>query len=160
MVSFRRFMPSALASVLAVVILLFLPAATLASGLTPPTLKAPHQGQRVHAGRIRLVVYDPGLTSSLDTVYVAISPKRKLDKDGFLAHNVKACPVEKGCDFIALNRWKGHPGYYVYTARFVFPGYWATTPHRYFWQASHVAPLCAAKGCEVASRIHSFRVVG
>ena len=64
------------------------------------------------------------------------------------------------CDFVALKPRKGHPGEWIYTTPFNFPGYWAVTPGKYYWQAEHVAPLCKAKGCEVVSKIRTFTVVG
>jgi hypothetical protein len=152
----RMRMRALLVSGLALVGIIASGAMALASNSTRPTLKAPHKGQAVHAGTIRLVVYEPGLTDS--SLYVAIRRQRKLDRNGYLAHN--PCDVSKGCDFITLQHWHGHRGYWVYTAGVSFPGYWATTPGRYYWQASIVAPSCQAKGCEIASAIHTFKVVG
>lgn len=128
--------------------------ASVALGATAPVLKSPRNGHAVNPGAVRLVVFDPSVGGS--SLYVAIRRQRKLDRYGYLVHN--PCDVAKGCDFITLNHWKGHPGYWVYVTRVSFPGYWGTTPGKYYWQASIVAPLCAAPGCELVSAIHSFRV--
>jgi hypothetical protein len=148
---FTAVLAAALAAVLA------FSAVALASGLSSPVLKAPHNGGRVHTGRITLIAKDPGVPNDVRPVYVAISPKRKLDRYG---HLYKCLKVSRGCEFIALRPWHGHPGMWKYTATVGFPGYWAVTPGKYFWQAEHTAPLCHAKGCEVVSKIGTFRVVG
>jgi hypothetical protein len=129
---------------------------SVALAAVAPVLRSPRNGHRVHAGHVRLVVYDPAVGGS--SLYVAIRRQRKLDRYGYLVH--APCNVAKGCDFITLRHWKGHPGYWTYVAGVSFPGYWATTPGRYYWQASIVAPLCAAPGCQLVSAIHSFRVHG
>jgi hypothetical protein len=128
----------------------------LANNNTPPTLRTPHKGARVHAGVIRLTVYDPGLSGDSAPVYVTISNRRSLDRYGHLKEP-KGC--NSRCDFFPLKRVKGHPGLWRYTAKYNFPGYWAVTPGRYYWQANHVAPACDANGCELVSPIRSFRVV-
>jgi hypothetical protein len=40
-----------------------------------------------------------------------------------------------------------------------FKPWWAVTPGKYYWQAVHTAPNCAAPGCRVVGPIHAFRVV-
>jgi hypothetical protein len=129
----------------------------LANGFTTPVLKSPHQGQRVRAGTVTLVVYDPGVPKDVNDLAVQIEPRRKLGRNGHLATCLK---VSKGCDFIGLKKWAHHPGFWRFTTSATFPGYWAVTPGKYYWQASHTAPLCQAKGCEIVSAIHSFRIVG
>jgi hypothetical protein len=131
-------------------------AVALASPFSAPVLKKPGKNARVHAGKITLVVQDPGVPKDVQPVYVQISPKRKLDKNGFLARCLK---VDRGCEFTSLKPWKGHPGMWKTTVDVSFPGYWAVTPGTYYWQANHVAPLCQAKGCEVVSKIGVFHVV-
>jgi hypothetical protein len=105
------------------------------------------------------VVYEPGPIPG-NVVYIAIRRNRRLNRYGFLdsAH----CNVAKGCDFVEMKRWGGHRGYWVYRppARLSFPGYWATTPGLYYWQANITAPLCQAKGCELISPIRKFHLVG
>lgn len=130
-------------------------AVALASPFSAPVLVSPHTGGSVAAGTITLIVKDPGVPKSVRPVFVQISRHRKLDKNGFLA---RCLNVSKGCDFIALKPRNGHPGEWIAKSGPGFPGYWATTPGKYYWQANHTAPLCQAKGCEVVSKIHSFRV--
>jgi hypothetical protein len=127
----------------------------LGSAFSKPILKKP--GRSVPAGKITFVVQDPGVPKSVRPVYIQISPKRKLDKNGFLARCIN---VDHGCYFTHLHPWKGHPGLWKATVGGSFPGFFASTPGRYYWQADHVAPLCHAKGCEVVSKIKSFRVTG
>lgn len=131
-------------------------AVALASPLSPPVLKKPGKNARVHAGKITLVVNDPGVPKDVQPVYVQVLPKRKVDKNGFLARCIN---VGHGCEFTSLKPWKGHPGMWTTTVTATFAGYWAVTPGTYYWQAQHVAPLCQAKGCEVVSKIGVFRVV-
>lgn len=127
-----------------------------ASPSSTPVLKSPRNGGAVHAGRFSLIVFDPGLTPGTRPVSVTISPNRRLDRFGHLA--VRACNGR--CDFLALHEWNGHRGYWIVRAPPGFAPWWSITPGKYFWQAVHVAPLCQAPGCQVASAIHSFRVVG
>jgi hypothetical protein len=121
-----------------------------------PALVTPKKGAHVGPGQIRLVVRDTGVLSGFN-VFVQISPKRKLNKYGDLANCNK---VSKGCDFLGLKRYKGHAGEWVYTSSGPgFPGYWATTAGRYYWQAEHVdCSSPQAHGCNVTSRIGSFVV--
>ncbi len=133
-------------------------AVALGSPFSKPVLKSPGSGKRVHAGVVTLIVKDPGVPRHVQPVYVTISPKRKLNRYGRLTD--KNCSLGVQCVFVALKPWRHHAGEWIYKSQFNFPGYWAVTPGRYYWQAEHVAPLCQAKGCEVASAIHSFRVVG
>lgn len=142
------------------VVAIVLAGATVALGspFSAPVLKSPGKGKRVHAGVITLIVTDPGVPRDVQPVYVTISPNRhKLDRYGRLKQ-YKGCGSK--CDFVALRPRPHHAGQWIYKTVFNFPGYWAVTPGKYYWQAEHVAPLCEAKGCEVASAIHSFTVVG
>jgi hypothetical protein len=142
----------ALAAVVAAA--LVVAAVAVGSPFSAPVLKSP--GKRVHAGKITLVVKDPGVPKSVRPVYVQIRPQRKLDKNGHLARCIE---VSKGCEFTSLRPWRGHLGMWRTTVKNSFPGYWAVTPGKYYWQADHVAPLCHARGCEVVSKIGTFRVV-
>ncbi|MFZ0041901.1 MAG: hypothetical protein WAK93_11380 [Solirubrobacteraceae bacterium] len=130
-------------------------AGAIASPTSRPVLKSPGNGKRVHAGHVKLKVFDPGVPKDVSPVYVTISNKRSLDRFGHL--KVHSHCASK-CDFVALRRGGG--GTWTYKAPFNFPGYWAVTPGKYYWQASHTAPLCQAKGCEIVSKIHTFRVTG
>jgi hypothetical protein len=138
----------------ALVCSLALAGAAIASPLSPPIQKSPGNHHTVHAGVVTLIVKDPDVPKNVRPVYATINPRHALDKNGHL----KDCGSR--CDFVAMRPWKGHPGFWIYKSHFNFPGYWAVTPGKYFWQARHVAPLCQAKGCEVVSQIHWFRVVG
>jgi hypothetical protein len=154
----RRLWPRAVSLAIgAVAIVLAGAAAAFGSGFSSPVLKSPGKGKRVHAGVITLIVKDPGVPKDVRPVYVTISPKRKLDKYGRL-FQYKGCGSK--CDFVGLKPWRHHAGEWIYKSQFNFPGYWAVTPGKYYWQAQHVAPLCQAKGCEVAGAIHTFTVVG
>lgn len=130
-----------------------------ANNNTPPTLKAPRPNARVHAGRITFKVYDPGLSGDSAPVFVAVNRRRQVGKYGLLNG---ACHVNQGCDFFTMKRWRRHPGWWIYTSppNTAFPGWYASTPGRYFWQAEHTAPLCDRPGCEIHSAIRSFRVYG
>jgi hypothetical protein len=130
-------------------------AVAVASSFSAPILRSPHQGAHVAAGVVTLTVEDPGVPASVGPVYATISPKRTLDKNGYLK-TARGCSGR--CDFVKLHHWKGHPGMWIYKSTYNFPGYWAVTPGRYYWQANHVAELCQAKGCEVVSKIHAFFV--
>jgi hypothetical protein len=132
-------------------------AVALASPFSAPILKAPRGGQHVHAGVVTLIVADSGIPKDVRPVYVTISPRRTLDKFGHLK-TAKNCSSR--CDFVKLHPRKGHPGQWIYKSQFNFPGYWAVTDGKYYWQAEHVAPLCQAKGCEVVSKISTFHIVG
>lgn len=134
-----------------------LAAVAVASPFSAPVLNKPTNGKTVHAGAIKLIVKDPGVPHEVQPVYVTIAPKRKVNKSGNLIQ-YKGCGTH--CDFVALKPWAGHKGFWVYTAQFDFPGYWAATPGTYYWQAEHVAPQCKAPGCEVVSKIGTFKVVG
>ncbi len=142
---------------LALVLVFAFGAVALASNSTPPALKGPKNGAHVHAGVVTFKVYDPGLTGDMAQVYITVSPKRHLDKYGFLTP-ARGCKSK--CDFVQMRRWAHHKGWWIYKSPFNFPGYWAVTPGKYYWQANHVAPLCQAKGCELVSGIHSFTIVG
>ncbi len=145
------------AGALALVLVFAFGAVALASNSTPPSLKAPGKGAHVHAGVVTLKVYDPGLTGDSAPVYITISPRKHLNKEGFLTP-AKGCGSR--CDFFAMTHWSHHKGWWIYKTHFNFPGYWAVTPGKYYWQANHVAPLCQAKGCELVSGIHSFTIYG
>jgi hypothetical protein len=127
-------------------------AALATAAVIHPTLRSPRNGQRIHAGVIRLIVQDRGVPRHF-SVYVAISPRSKLLK----ADGLPVCApaqVKHGCDFLKLTRRAHHPGEWIYTSRYSFPGYWAVTPGMYHWQAEHVS----AAGTDVTSRTRSFRV--
>lgn len=117
-----------------------------------PTLISPHHGQRVGPGKIRLVVSSPVLP-----VFAQISPRRKLNSAGHLA---QCLAVRKRCDFIELLPWKGHPHEYIWiSSGFASPGFWATTPGRYYWQAHYNdCATTEVDSCKVVSAIGSFRV--
>jgi hypothetical protein len=123
----------------------------LAAG-SAPTLVSPHHGQRVNPGKIRLIVSSPGLP-----VFAQITRRRKLNKSGHLA---QCLALKKGCDFVELLPWKHHPHKYIWVSSGAdFPGFWATTPGRYYWQA-HYNNCFATEvdSCKIVSAIGSFRV--
>jgi hypothetical protein len=155
-VTTRLWPKAALSAIGVVAVVLAGAAVAVGSAFSHPVLKSP--GKRVHAGVITLIVKDPGVPKSVRPVYVTIAPKKKLNRVGRLTQ-YKGCSSGQ-CDFVALKPRKGHPGEWIYKTPFNFPGYWAVTPGKYYWQAQHVAPLCKAKGCEVVSKIRTFTVVG
>jgi hypothetical protein len=101
--------------------------ATAAGGMAPQLLSPNHK--HVAPGAIRLVVKVP-LKPAKHGVFVAIATSRKLDRYGHL----KVCGSSR-CDFVGPKHWKGSD--YSYVAQFNFPGYWAVTPGRYYWQAHY-----------------------
>ncbi len=153
-----RLWPRAMLLVIAVPAVAFAGAGVaFGSPFSHPVLKSPGKGTRVHAGVVTLIVKDAGVPKSVRPVYVTISARKTLNRFGRLTQS-KTCGSK--CDFVALAPRKGHRGEWIYKTPFNFPGYWAVTPGKYYWQAEHVAPLCKAKGCEVVSPIHTFTVVG
>ena len=111
----------------ALALLLAVAGAAIASG-TAPTLLSPNH-KHVAQGRIRLVVNVP-LKPARHGVFVAITPARTLDKSGHL----KPC-FHNRCDFVGPTHWRGN--LYSSVAKFNFPGYWAVTPGKYYWQAHY-----------------------
>jgi hypothetical protein len=107
---------------------LALTAVATAAGGVAPSLMAPNH-THVGPGRIRLVVKVP-LRPSRHGVFIAIANQRKLDRFGHL----KVCGNFR-CDFVSPTHWIGNK--YSYVARFNFPGFWAVTPGRYYWQAHY-----------------------
>jgi hypothetical protein len=118
--------PGVLAAVVAVVLA---GAAVAAAGGVAPSLLSPNH-THVGPGRIRLVVKVP-LAAARHEVFVAINSHRRFDRFGHL----KFCASVIRCDFVKATPWKGHK--FSYVARFNFPGYWAVTPGRYYWQAHY-----------------------
>lgn len=141
----RRF---TIALTIALVGVLAASAVALAAGGVPTLIKP---GKRVHRGHIRLVVKDTSALARKYHVFVTINRHKQLDKSHHLANCKK---VDKGCYFAELKKYKGHPGEWTWVSPFSFPGYWATTPGKYFWQAQHVS----SSGGLVVSKIKSFRV--
>lgn len=124
-----------------------------------PSLVSPRPGQRVHAGVVTLIVKDTSADAQVvyNIVYVQISPTRRLDKD----HNLARCTTANiGCAYVGLRRRRGHRGEWIYKSqpsKYSFPGYWATTPRKYYWQALH--PSSQPGSVKQTGRIGSFRVV-
>ena len=122
-----------------------------------PSLVSPKNHGHVRPGHITLIVHDTHVIKGFN-VFVQISKHRKLNKFGNLAD---CNAVSKGCDFVSLKARKGHRGQWIYKTdpNVSFPGWWATTPGTYYWQADHVN--CATTGrdsCHVTSKIGSFHV--
>jgi hypothetical protein len=122
-----------------------------------PSLVSPKKGGHVRPGHITLVVHDTAVIKGF-SVFVQITKHRKLNKFGNLAD---CNAVDKGCDFLSLKARKGHPGQWIYKTdpSVSFPGWWATTPGTYYWQADHVnCSVTGADRCHVTSKIGSFHV--
>ena len=130
--------------------------AALASNSTPPRIVAPARGAAQKSGKVALVVDDPGLTGRLATpIFLIVSNKRALDRRGHLTAS-KHC--RSRCDYEEMNRWRGHPGLWIYRAPYNYPGYWGVTPGTYYWQVYHYVPSCQPS-CVEYSQINSFHVV-
>jgi hypothetical protein len=119
------------AAAVALATLLAVAGTAIAAGGVAPALLSPNH-KHVAPGHIRLVVEVP-LKPAKRGVFIAIAPKKSLDRDG----HMKDCG-SKRCDFVGPTHWKGDK--YSYVARFDFPGYWAVTPGKYYWQA-HYYPV-------------------
>jgi len=113
----------------ALVIVLGMAATAIAAGGPAPTLLSPNH-KHVAPGHIRIVVGVP-LPPAKHGVFVTISSKRKLDEFGHL----KECGSVIRCDFVGPKHWKGNK--YSFVAPFNYPGYWAVTPGKYYWQAHY-----------------------
>jgi hypothetical protein len=118
-------------AVLAAVTLLFaVTASAVAAGGTAPRLGSPNH-RHVSPGRIKLVVYVPQAAAS-GGVFIKIQPTRKTSK----GHLPTKCTVSKRCQYVQPHHVKGHKYEFVATAG-SFPGYWATTPGKLYWQAQY-----------------------
>ncbi|MGA2925665.1 MAG: hypothetical protein ABSG43_06650 [Solirubrobacteraceae bacterium] len=103
-------------------------AAASAAGNVAPQLLLPNH-KHVGPGAIRLVV-DVPLKPASHGVFITIATKRNVDRYGHL----NACASAR-CDFVGPRHWKGDK--YSYVAPFNFPGYWAVTAGKYYWQAHY-----------------------
>jgi hypothetical protein len=122
-----------------------------------PSLVSPKNRAHVRPGHITLIVHDTHVIKGFN-VFVQISKHRKLNKFGNLAD---CNAVSKGCDFVSLKARKGHRGQWIYKTdpSVSFPGWWATTPGTYYWQADHVNCSTTSRDrCHVTSKIGSFHV--
>ena len=105
---------------------LVLAGAAIAASAAPQLLSPNHK--HVAPGKIRLVVAVP-LKAAGHGVFIAINPSRQLDKNGHLKSTCNRC------DFVGPKHWNGDK--YSYVAQFNFPGYWASTAGKYYWQAHY-----------------------
>lgn len=118
----------ALAAAFAVV--LAMAATAIAGSGVAPTLLSPNH-KHVAPGHVKLVVGIPAKPAK-NGVFITIANKRKLDKNGHL----KECGIKR-CDFVSPKHGKGNK--YSYVAPFNYPGYWAVTPGKYYWQVHYYA---------------------
>jgi len=116
------------ALVAALTIMLAMAATAIAAGGVAPSLLSPNY-KHVAPGHVRLVVNVP-LKAANHGVFITIANKRKLDKYGHL----KTCGIQR-CDFVAPKHWKGDR--YSYVAPYDYPGYWAVSPGKYYWQVHY-----------------------
>lgn len=114
---------------LACAVLVGFSGAAAAAGSLAPALLSPNR-KSVNPGHIRLVVALP-VKPFKRGVFIALTPRKTRDKHGHL----RECFSTTRCDFVSPRQWRGHR--YSYVARFKFPGYWAVTPGRYYWQAHY-----------------------
>lgn len=144
------------AATIAVLAVVLAGAAVAVGAIARPTLVTPARHGSVQAHGIRLVVRDTSALAKKYGVFVSISRSRKTKPDGVLKDTGN---VNKGESFVQLKKDRGHPGLWVYRPpNDDFPGYWASTPGRYYWQAEHTD--CEVKGCEAVSMIGTFTVTG
>jgi hypothetical protein len=114
------------AGVIGVVLTVVL-AGVAAASSPAPRLLSPN-GKSVNPGAIKVTVDIP-LSPAKHGVFIAIQPNRKT-KHGRLSGT-----CNKRCDFVAPKHLKGHK--WAYTAKYNFPGYWAVTPGKYYWQVHY-----------------------
>jgi hypothetical protein len=119
------------APVAAVTMVLAGTASAVAAGGNAPRLGRPNH-KHVKAGHIKLVVNVP-LPAARDGVFIVIDRKKRRDRFGHL--KTSPCSVSKGCDDVIAHHVSGHK--YVYTGKANFPGYWAVTPGKYYWQVQY-----------------------
>jgi hypothetical protein len=142
------------AAALGLVCALVLGGAAVAAGLRPTLGKPNHKP--VHVGAIVLKLADAAPKARKYGVFITINKMRRLDKHGNLSSS--PCHSDSGCTFVQAKPWAHHPGMWVYSPpNYGFPGFWATTPGKYYWQAEHTD--CNMPGCEATSKIGWFQVV-
>jgi hypothetical protein len=132
-------------------------AVALASGGSQfvPKLGSPN-GKHVSPGRIHMTAKAAGAK----TVFLWVSRKHKL-KHGNL---VQCTDATKGCLVTKMKRWKHHKNGWTYTAQAGgFPGFWATTSGKYYWQLQSFAKTPPCKfgtdgDCAFYSKVGSFTV--
>jgi hypothetical protein len=128
-------------------------AAALAAGSAlTPRLGSPN-GKHVSPGRLQLTA----TTADATQVFAFVSRKHKL-KHGTL---VQCTSAARGCLVAKMTPWKHHKDGWTYTAlNYNFPGFWATTPGKYYWQVQSFAktPPCTNGDCTFVSKVGTFTV--
>jgi hypothetical protein len=138
-----------LAAVLTAVSLVALVTTAAAVAAVSVSLGSPN-GKHVKHGHIKVVVAVHG--SSGGNLYVLIAGRKQVNA----GHLNATCNVTAACDTLKLHPWRGHPGKWIYTGRwFTFPGYWASSKGKRFWQAEY---FCPGTSCQSWSNIGSFTV--
>jgi hypothetical protein len=102
--------------------------AAVAAGGAVPSLLAPNH-KHVNRGHIGLTINVP-LKTAKHGVFIVINNHRSLDKLGHL----KLCKTSR-CDIVAPKHKNGTK--FKYVSPFTFPGFWAVTPGKYYWQANY-----------------------
>ena len=122
-----------------------------------PSLGSPNDKQ-VSAGAITLKVKAP----DAKTVDVWVRRSHVVKRGALVECDLS----QQGCAVELMKPWKGHRGWFIYKPpRFSFPGFWATTAGRYYWQAESFAkvPPCqyvTDGDCTFLTRIGHFNVTG
>ena len=55
-----------------------------------------------------------------------------------------------------MSRWKGHPGKWIYRAKYNFPGYWGVTAGTYYWQVHHFVARLQPDAASSTARIRQL----
>lgn len=126
-------------------------AVAIAASVYTPRLGSPN-GKHVSPNAFSLTAK----IADAKTVYVWVSKKRKI-KHGNLVECTRAT---KGCLVDTMKRWKGtSDGWILRPQKYTFPGYFADTPGKYYWQVQSFAksPPCSGL-CYFDSKVGSFTV--
>jgi hypothetical protein len=140
--------------VLAAIVVVGAAVALAAGSAFTPKLRSPN-GKHVSRGQIQLTAK----IKDAKTVYVWVTRKRKL-KHGKLVQCTKS---SKGC-LVSTMKHKGADKWVYKAPKYDFPGWWATTPGKYYWQVQSFAkqPPCKFGGangdCAPLSKVGSFTV--
>lgn len=126
-------------------------AVAIASSSYTPKLGSPN-GKHVSRNGFALTAK----IADAKTVYIWVNKKHKLKK-GQLA---ECTASQKGCVVDTMKRWSGHKNGWIYKpAKDTFPGWFANTPGKYYWEIQSFAkqPPCSGL-CYFYSKIGTFTV--
>jgi hypothetical protein len=141
-------------SVLAALAVTSAAVALAAGSALTPKLRSPN-GKHVNPGQIQLTAKIAGA----NTVFFWISRKRKVKK-GKLA---QCTTTNQGC-LVAQMKRNGHDRWSYKAPSYNFPGWWATTPGKYYWQVQSITARSSCKSgrtkadCAPLSKVGTFTV--